>query len=102
MSIDNDKAISPLEMQGLDRNRFNFDDLALLKSGQFSDAQLTLGDKTWQVHKSILCPRSGYMQDVLSPYSIARIEEAGITEPTEEHIDQFLEFIYSGSTYQPW
>lgn len=30
-------------------------DLELLESGLFADATITCGDRTWKVHKSIIC-----------------------------------------------
>lgn len=34
---------------------FGSKDLDLLESGLFADATITCGDRTWKVHKSIIC-----------------------------------------------
>lgn len=101
MSADNNKDMSPLQMQDRVQDRFRSQDLELLKTGQFSDARLTLDGKIWNVHKSIVCLRSAYMKSAFTPGPTARRDELVITGHSRKQVDLLLEFIYSGSTYEP-
>lgn len=94
-SNSDDQPVSSLKMQDLieDRDRFRHDDIELLKTGQFSDAQIIVGHRVWNVHKSIVCPRSVYFRVSLqgSTQSVKIWNHAG------EQVELLLEFIYSGS-----
>lgn len=41
-------------------------DLKLLESGNFSDVTVTCGNKTWKLHKNILCSRSMWFEKALT------------------------------------
>lgn len=41
-------------------------DLKLLESGNFADVTVTCGDKSWKVHKIILCSRSKWFEKALT------------------------------------
>lgn len=100
MSINNNQGVSPFEMQDLVKSRFRRNDLEILKTGQFSDARLKLDGTVWNVHKSIVCPRSGFTKGLFSAFSEAEIDELVIEGLTKEQVNLLLEFIYSGSKYQ--
>lgn len=78
--------------------RFRSNDLKLLETGQYSDAQITVGDRIWKVHKSIICQRSGYLAEV--SFRTAKDGEPIPEElpfgTTEKLAELLLEFIYSG------
>lgn len=82
-----------------DRSRFRANDIELLKTGQFSDAQMIVGGRVWNVHKSIVCMRSGFLNKALSGSSKAgEIKSVNILQTyTEKQVEWLLEFIYSGS-----
>ncbi|KAK3367771.1 hypothetical protein B0H63DRAFT_565671 [Podospora didyma] len=50
------------EAEKMDR-RYTEDDLRLLDSGNFSDARVIFKDRVWNVHKTIMCPRSKWFAD---------------------------------------
>lgn len=99
-SIDNNQGVSPLKMQDLVENSSRIADLGILKTGQFSDARLKMGDTVWKVHKSIVCPRSGFMMDAFCPSSEPEVDDVSVDGLTKEQMDLLLEFIYSSSKYQ--
>ncbi|POS77136.1 hypothetical protein DHEL01_v204474 [Diaporthe helianthi] len=83
-------------MSSADEDRFRFKDLQLLKTGHYSDAQVTVGDRVWKVHKSIVCQRSSYMRDVLfKSFSDSTPKKLPFCS-SERMGELLLEFIYSG------
>ncbi|KAG8158365.1 hypothetical protein KVR01_012126 [Diaporthe batatas] len=87
---------SPLAVQ----ERFRSNDLELLETGQFSDAEVGVNQRVWKVHKGILCPRSGYFRKAFSNQSTTE-ETADFTAfgfgIYEDKAELILEFIYAGS-----
>lgn len=77
---------------------FRANDMELLKTGRFSDAQVAVGDRVWNVHKSIVCLRSGFFDEALSGAPNAgEVPVFNILDYTEKEVELLLEFIYSGS-----
>ncbi|KAK6840005.1 hypothetical protein PG990_011610 [Apiospora arundinis] len=63
----------------------------------FSDAKVTVGDKTWPIHKAIVCPRSTYFRKAF----MGRFIEAGqshltIEDQDSEAVGQILHYLYTG------
>lgn len=58
-----------------DRSRFRNNDVELLNTGKFSDARVIVGFRVWNVHRSIVCLRSGFLAERLS----GQPNTAGIT-----------------------
>lgn len=53
----------------------------------FSDAKVTVDDKTWPVHKSILCPRSAYFHKAFfGPFIESRTNHLTIEGQTAEAV----------------
>lgn len=81
-----------------DRCRFHADDMKLLETGRFSDARILVGDRCWNVHKSIVCMRSGFLSKAFCGQSKAGEGEVfRIRNYAENQVELLLEFIYSGS-----
>lgn len=97
ITISDDQDASVTKMQGpIDaRGPFRANDMELLKTGQFSDAQLKAGTRVWNVHKAIVCLRSSFLNGVLSDPSKAG-EVFKIQHHTQTKVELLLEFIYSG------
>lgn len=80
-----------------DRSRFRSNDMELLNTGKFSDARLIVGFRVWNVHKSIVCLRSGFLSERLSGQpNTAGVNAVYIRNYTERQVELLLEFIYSG------
>ncbi|GAB1316963.1 hypothetical protein MFIFM68171_07173 [Madurella fahalii] len=83
-------------------NRFLSSDENLLRSGLFSDVTIKCGDRTWKLHKSILCTRSVWFEKALTG-SFQEAQSGIITienfEP--EAVDWVLCYIYTGSCDVP-
>ncbi|KAF5501504.1 Kelch-like protein 40a [Colletotrichum siamense] len=83
---------------------FGDQDQYLLMSGILSDCMVICGDKSWNLHKTILCTRSSYFKSVLlNNWPEAKISKVEITEYTPNEIDQLIRFIYLGKVnFQPF
>lgn len=80
-----------------DRARFRRNDIELLNTGRFSDARVIVAFRIWNVHKSIVCLRSGFLAERLSGQPNAAVVTAVyISNHTERQVEMLLEFIYSG------
>lgn len=71
---------------------FRADDKFLLKTRMFSDCQLKLGDRVWDVHKSIVCVRSDFLDNRFE----AKADVFEVSLCTEKQVELFLEYVYSG------
>lgn len=78
-----------------DRSHFRTSDKLLLKTGLFSDCQLKAGNRVWNVHKSIVCLRSCFIEDRFETETEADVVDVGFG--TEKQVELFLEYLYSGS-----
>lgn len=96
------KLLLSLEMESsvTVEQRFRPNDLELLQTGQYSDAQVTAEGRVWKVHKGIVCQRSVFMRDFLSDQSTEQTPKPKNLLPgtTKAQAELLLEFIYSGST----
>lgn len=90
---------TPAKMQELPTRHFSYrsEDMELLKTGKFSDARVTVGTKVFNLHRSIVCPRSGYLNAILSATRKRGKVNAEIQYDSVELFELLLEFIYSGS-----
>lgn len=96
----NDSDTTPSKMPSPDDDfhTFRSRDIELRKTAQFSDAQLIVGNAVWNVHKSIVCLRSGFFNKELSSlFRPGDVKSVTILNHTEEEVRLLLEFIYSGS-----
>ncbi|KAL1837793.1 hypothetical protein VTJ49DRAFT_3403 [Mycothermus thermophilus] len=78
-------------------HRFMAADERLLRTGDFSDATLKCGDRTWKLHKNILCSRSVWFEKALA----GRFKEAStgvieIEDVDPDMMDAVVTFIYTG------
>lgn len=80
-----------------DGGRHRAKDMELLKTGQYSDAQLIAGTRVWSVHKAIVC-RSGFFDKEFSSFfNAGHLSAIKIRHQTENEVELLVEFIYSGS-----
>ncbi|KAK1753751.1 POZ domain-containing protein [Echria macrotheca] len=81
-------------------DRFLSADEQLLKSGLFSDVQVICGDKTWKLHKNILCTRSSWFNKALNgAFEEARTGIVTIDDSQfkPEAVDWVIRYIYTGN-----
>ncbi|KAK9419383.1 hypothetical protein SUNI508_07358 [Seiridium unicorne] len=72
--------------------------LALLESGNFSDAVVKCKDRSWKVHKAILCSRSKWFDKALNgKFEEAKTAILTITETSPEKIEWLLKYLYRGA-----
>ncbi|KUI59500.1 BTB/POZ domain-containing protein 8 [Cytospora mali] len=72
-------------------------DLELLHSGLLADAQVVCGNRTWEVHKLILCTRSEWFKKaLLGPFEEGQTGKITITAFTEDEVECLLQFLYAG------
>ncbi|KAK2609398.1 hypothetical protein N8I77_002895 [Diaporthe amygdali] len=75
---------------------FANDDIHLLESGNFADATIVCGDRTWKVHKLILGSRCKWFQIAFyGKMSEALSGKITLEEQDPELIDILLRFIYA-------
>ncbi|RYP85959.1 hypothetical protein DL770_004972 [Monosporascus sp. CRB-9-2] len=73
-------------------------DLALLHSGELSDATIICEDRTFAVHRSIVCGRSEWFRAALDgPFVVSKASSVTIEEISADKVWWLLEFIYSGA-----
>lgn len=60
-----------------DRSRFRRNDIELLKTGQFSDVQVVVGDLIWNVHRSIVCLRSSFFKKKSKTAPVSELLDMG-------------------------
>ncbi|KAM7202982.1 BTB/POZ fold [Naviculisporaceae sp. PSN 640] len=78
-------------------NRFLSADEELLASGLFSDVTVRCGDRTWSLHKNILCSRSVWFAKALSgKYQESETGVVDITGFAPEAVDWVIRYIYTG------
>ncbi|RYO98654.1 hypothetical protein DL766_008860 [Monosporascus sp. MC13-8B] len=71
-------------------------DRRLLAGGLFSDVVVKCGTRSWHLHRSILCSRSGHFRAALAgPFQEAETREIDLSEHDEETIDRPLTWIYT-------
>ncbi|KAK3936825.1 POZ domain-containing protein [Diplogelasinospora grovesii] len=78
-------------------DRFLSSDERLLESGLFSDVTVTCGDKTWKLHKNILCSRSIWFEKALNGFfEESKTGRVDIQNFGSEAIDWLVRYIYTG------
>ncbi|KAK4441916.1 BTB/POZ protein [Podospora aff. communis PSN243] len=78
--------------------RFQSADQMLLESGLFSDVTVTCGDKTWNLHKNILCSRSVWFEKALGgTYQEATTGHVEIRNFDTESVGWVIRYIYTGT-----
>ncbi|KAK0610672.1 hypothetical protein B0T17DRAFT_121324 [Bombardia bombarda] len=83
---------------GKAERRFNRDDLCLLEDGSFADAKIVCMKREWNVHKTMLVPRSKFFAKAFSPDNAQCANgTVALHDYDPEEIDDLLRFIYSGS-----
>ncbi|KAF2868279.1 hypothetical protein BDV95DRAFT_610241 [Massariosphaeria phaeospora] len=70
----------------------------LLASGEFSDFVITCGDKTWNVHKTILCPRSGFFARAINFGKEKDEGKIDLPDDDSTTVEYMLQFLY-GADY---
>lgn len=69
----------------------------LLESGLFSDVTVRCGDRTWNLHKNILCSRSIWFEKALTGnFEEAKSGIVNIENFEPEAIDSLIRYIYTG------
>ncbi|GME32691.1 uncharacterized protein K452DRAFT_358373 [Neofusicoccum parvum] len=73
-----------------------------LRSGQYSDLVIRCGDRTWNVHKVVVCSQCEFLQNTCSKGF--QEEKSGIIELNHDPadaVDAMLEWAYSGDYLLP-
>ncbi|KAF2470994.1 uncharacterized protein BDR25DRAFT_28881 [Lindgomyces ingoldianus] len=73
----------------------------LLTSGEYSDFTINCKDKTWRVHKAIVCPRSGYFARAVNFGREAKDRMIDLLEDETEIVGLMLEYLYIGDYTVP-
>ncbi|KAK4113135.1 POZ domain-containing protein [Canariomyces notabilis] len=78
-------------------NRFLSSDEKLLRDGLFSDVTVKCGDRTWNLHKNILCTRSVWFERALTGRFLeAQTGVIEIQNFTPDAVDWVIRYIYTG------
>jgi hypothetical protein len=71
----------------------------MLGTGLFSDVTVKCGDRTWHLHKHILCTRSVWFEKALTgSFQEATTGVVEIRNFVPEAIDWLVRYIYTGGT----
>ncbi|KAF2737119.1 hypothetical protein EJ04DRAFT_129332 [Polyplosphaeria fusca] len=68
----------------------------LLFSGDYSDFTIVCGERTWKVHKAIICPRSDYFARAVTFGKEAEDKCIDLVEDDPEVVGLMLEYFYTG------
>jgi len=60
---------------------------SLLSSGDYSDVKITCGAKTWNIHKAIICPSSGFFARAVK-FGKGRTKVADLGTASSHNIDR--------------
>lgn len=92
--------LSADEKYAADSNRTLFahaDQTRLLRTGLFSDVTVQCGDKTWKLHRNILCSRSVWFEKALTGgFQEAKTGVIKIENFVPEAVDWVVSYIYTG------
>ncbi|RYP04487.1 hypothetical protein DL764_004426 [Monosporascus ibericus] len=73
-------------------------DLALLHSGELSDATIICQDRSFAIHRSILCGRSDWFRAALDgSFEVSKASSVTIEEIPADKVWWLLQFIYGGA-----
>ncbi|KAF2112087.1 hypothetical protein BDV96DRAFT_168387 [Lophiotrema nucula] len=73
----------------------------LLTSGEYSDFTITCENRSWKVHKAIICPRSGYFERAVKFGREAEDKGIDLVEDEAQIVEMMLEYLYSGDYTLP-
>ncbi|KAK4574555.1 hypothetical protein LTR86_001396 [Recurvomyces mirabilis] len=69
----------------------------LLKSQKFVDLVVTLGDRSWSLHKAVLCARSQFFAKALEgDFKVAQSSSIELHDDDPDIIDKMFYYIYHG------
>ncbi|KAI1495834.1 BTB/POZ protein [Biscogniauxia marginata] len=72
-------------------------DERLLNSGILADVEVICGDKTWKLHKAIICPRSKYFEKAFTgKFTEAQTNRIIVQDQHPIHMNWVVYFIYTG------
>ncbi|KAI1497612.1 BTB/POZ protein [Biscogniauxia marginata] len=70
---------------------------SLLESGMFADVTVTCKDKTWKLHKAIICPRSPYFLKAFDGnFNEAKTGTLILHDQNPKDVDVIITFLYTG------
>ncbi|KAJ0114447.1 hypothetical protein J7T55_010837 [Diaporthe amygdali] len=79
-------------------DRFMSSDLSLLETGNFSDVELVCGDRSWSLHRSVICKRCKWFEKALTgDFEEAASRKITITEFSPELTNVVVRYLYSGA-----
>ncbi|TPX16485.1 uncharacterized protein E0L32_003779 [Thyridium curvatum] len=84
------------------RERMAAYDHELLETGAYADIEVVCGNRTWHVHRAILCMRCPWFDHKLGPYVSKPSEKTTIQlKESVEHVEWLMGFIYTGVCHPP-
>ncbi|KAI1865473.1 uncharacterized protein JN550_008230 [Neoarthrinium moseri] len=86
----------------LDDRIFPYTDLPMLENGEFSDVMVKCDNRSWDLHKIILCTRSQWFRKAFSGrFHEAETSKVEITDFEPEQVERLLYYLYVGSIKRP-
>lgn len=68
---------------------------ALLSSGKYSDLTVQCGERTWAVHKAVICSRSGFFDGACShPFKESATGTIDLSEDDPEAVEHMINYFY--------
>ncbi|KAI1390355.1 POZ domain-containing protein [Hypoxylon trugodes] len=69
----------------------------LLNTSLFSDVTVKCGDRTWKLHKAIICPRNPFFSKVFNGrFQEAATGELTLVEQNPKEVGQVIQYLYTG------
>ncbi|KAK7946355.1 uncharacterized protein PG986_010676 [Apiospora aurea] len=92
-----DELVETTEPASIDETEKMLSPEKLLKCGDLADVKVSCGERSWDLHKAILCSRCPFFERALvGQFQEARTSHVILRENDPDEVDGVIEYIYTG------